>query len=185
MKQTSTDLPGVLLLEPRVFGDDRGYFFESFNRNVFADAGLTVEFVQDNISKSVGGVIRGLHLQNPNSQGKLITVLDGSVVDVAVDVRVGSPTFGRWVSFELSSANKRHVYIPPGMAHGFAVTSDSAIFSYKCTTYYAPEHELTIRWDDPDLAITWPVSSPVLSAKDRAGALLADCPPDRLPQYVG
>lgn len=179
-----TSLPGVFLLEPRVFSDPRGTFFELFQNKRFADAGLPTTFVQDNVSFSERGTLRGLHLQNPFAQGKLVSVLEGEVFDVAVDVRVGSPTFGRWVGELLSSTNHRQLYIPPGFAHGFCVTSARCIFQYKCTDIYAPSAELGVIWNDPDLGITWPVEAPLLSAKDERYPRLAEIPPDKLPRYV-
>jgi len=163
----------VLLIEPRVFGDARGFFFESFNQRDFAQAtGLDLQFVQDNHSKSAQGVLRGLHYQVQNPQGKLVRVTAGEVFDVAVDIRRDSPTFGQWVGEILSADNKRQLWVPPGLAHGFVVLSEHAEFLYKTTDYYAPEHERCIAWDDPTLAIDWPAmaSAPKLSAKDAAGA---------------
>lgn len=176
MKITACDIPDVLLIEPRVFGDDRGFFFESFNQRAFNDAtGLNLRFVQDNHSRSARGVLRGLHYQCAQPQGKLVRVVAGAVFDVTVDVRRNSRTFGKWVGMELSADNKRQFWIPPGLAHGFLVLSDSADFLYKTTDYYAPEHERCIAWNDPTLAIDWPLagSAPVLSAKDLAGQSLA------------
>jgi dTDP-4-dehydrorhamnose 3,5-epimerase len=176
MKVTTTAIEGVLIIEPRVFGDERGFFFESFNQRAFNEAvGHTVDFVQDNHSRSAKGVLRGLHFQRPpHAQGKLVRVTQGSVFDVAVDTRADSPTFGRWVGVELSGANHRQMWIPAGLAHGFLVTSDSADFLYKTTDYYRPESEGSVRWDDPDLAIAWPLEgiTPALSAKDAAAPLL-------------
>lgn len=180
-----TDLPGVLLIEPKVFGDERGYFLETWSAERYASEGIGVRFVQDNMSKSRRGTLRGLHLQNPFSQGKLVHVVSGEVFDVAVDVRVGSPTFGRHYGATLSETNKRQLYIPPGYAHGFCVTSEEAIFCYKCTEVYHPEAEVTIAHDDPALGIPWPISSPTLSSKDLAGLRLADVPGARLPRYPG
>ena len=180
MNIISTEIRGVILIEPKVFGDDRGYFFETWNRRRFAAAGLDVDFVQDNLSYSQRGTLRGLHFQNPHAQGKLVSVLQGEVYDVVVDIRVGSPTFGRWLGIRLSAENRRQVYVSPGIAHGFCVTSESALFAYKCTDYYAPEAEATIAWDDPDLAIPWPVRDPILSAKDSRGIPLKDFPSERL-----
>ncbi len=177
-----TSLPGVLLVETRVFGDARGRFQETYNARRYAEAGLDAVFVQDNVSVSEKGVLRGLHLQNPRGQGKLVSVLHGSVYDVAVDVRLGSPTFGQHVGCELTEENGRQLYIPPGFAHGFVVTSATATFLYKCTDYYAPEAELSVRWDDPDLGIRWPVDAPVLSEKDAAAPRLRDVPEKRLPR---
>ena len=176
MKVTTTAIEGVLIIEPKVFGDERGFFFESFNQQAFNEAvGQTVDFVQDNHSRSARGVLRGLHFQRPpHAQGKLVRVTQGSVFDVAVDIRADSPTFGRWVGVELSGANHRQMWIPAGLAHGFLVTSDSADFLYKTTDYYRPESEGSVRWDDPDLAIAWPLDgiTPSLSAKDAAAPAL-------------
>ncbi|AOE87988.1 dTDP-4-dehydrorhamnose 3,5-epimerase [Pseudomonas sp. TCU-HL1] len=176
MKAIPTAIPDVLILEPRVFGDERGFFFESFNARTFAEAtGVQREFVQDNHSKSQRGVLRGLHYQLQQAQGKLVRVVQGEVFDVVVDVRRSSPTFGRWVGVHLSAENKRQIWIPEGFAHGFLVLSEYAEFLYKTTDYYAPEHERCIRWDDPDLAIDWPLSeAPQLSAKDKAGINFKD-----------
>ena len=169
MKATPLAIPEVLLIEPRVFGDDRGFFFESFNQAQFdAAVGRNVVFVQDNHSRSAKNVLRGLHYQIRQPQGKLVRVVAGEVFDVAVDMRKSSPTFGRWVGEVLSAENKRQLWVPEGFAHGFAVLSESAEFLYKTTDYYAPEHERCIAWNDPDLAVAWPLSGePVLSAKDR------------------
>jgi len=185
MQIKETDLPGVLLVEPKVFGDERGYFLETWSAERYREQGVNVAFVQDNLSKSRRGTLRGLHLQNPNGQGKLVYVVIGEVFDVAVDVRIGSPTFGRWFGTTLSETNKRQMYIPVGYAHGFCVTSEEAIFAYKCTTPYRPETEVTIAYDDPRLGIPWPVTSPTLSKKDIAGLRLADVPQERLPHYRG
>ena len=176
MKITSTEIPDVLLIEPRVFGDARGFFFESFNRQGFREAtGLDLDFVQDNHSRSGKGVLRGLHYQIEQPQGKLVRVVRGAVFDVAVDIRQGSATFGRWVGTELSEDNHRQLWIPPGFAHGFMVLSDSADFLYKTTDYYAPAHERCIAWNDPDIGINWPADViPQLSAKDQGGKRLAD-----------
>jgi dTDP-4-dehydrorhamnose 3,5-epimerase len=173
MQVTATAIHDVLLIEPRVFGDARGFFFESFNQQAFAEAtGLAVDFVQDNHSKSARDVLRGLHYQiAPKAQGKLVRVVQGEVFDVAVDLRRESKTFGHWVGEILSADNKRQLWIPPGFAHGFLTLSDSAEFLYKTTDYYSPAHERCIRWDDPDLAIGWPLQgAPLLAAKDQAGA---------------
>lgn len=183
LKQTETDLPGVVILEPRVFRDDRGYFLETWNQSRYAEKGLPERFVQDNLSFSTKGVLRGLHYQHPQGQGKLVSVIHGAVFDVAVDIRVGSPTFARWVGVTLSGENNRALYIPPGFAHGFVVLGDTALFSYKCTEYYAPKFEASLLWDDPDLAIAWPEASPILSPKDLAAPRLRDVAPDRLPAY--
>lgn len=178
-------LAGALIIEPRVFGDARGFFMETWNAARYAEAGITAEFVQDNLSFSRRGVLRGLHFQKPNPQGKLVYVLAGEVFDVAVDIRVGSPTFGQWESVVLSSENRRQFYVPPGFAHGFCVTSETALFAYKCTDLYNPAAEGSVLWNDPDLAIPWPVSDPELSAKDEVGVRLKDFPRDRLPLFEG
>ena len=174
MNLIPTAIPDVLLLEPRVFGDERGFFLESWNKRTFAELGITADFVQDNHSRSQKNVLRGLHYQIEHAQGKLVRVTAGEVYDVAVDLRRSSPTFGQWVSFTLSAANKRMAWIPPGFAHGFLVTSDSAEFLYKTTDYYSPAHERTLLWNDPQLAIPWPLDGePLLAAKDKAGTPLA------------
>ena len=173
MRVTPTEIPDVLLVEPRVFGDDRGFFYESWNRRALAAAGLDVDFVQDNHSRSTRGVLRGLHYQVRHAQGKLVRVVAGEVYDVAVDLRRGSPTFGRHVAMTLSAENRRMLWVPPGFAHGFCVTSDSAEFLYKTTDYWHAEHERTLLWNDPALGIAWPVDAPVLAAKDAAGTPLA------------
>jgi dTDP-4-dehydrorhamnose 3,5-epimerase len=172
MKATSLAIPDVILLEPRVFGDDRGFFFESYNRQAFREAtGVDPDFVQDNHSRSVKGVLRGLHYQlPPKAQGKLVRVVSGEVYDVAVDIRRGSPTFGKWVGEVLSAENKRQMWIPPGFAHGFLTLSETAEFLYKTTDYYSPEHERCIRWDDSMVSVRWPIAgAPALSAKDVQG----------------
>ena len=172
MKITPCPIPDVLLLEPRIFGDDRGFFFESFNQRAFNQAtGLDLHFVQDNHSRSARNVLRGLHYQTAQPQGKLVRVVVGEVFDVAVDVRRNSPTFGQWAGELLSAANKRQLWVPPGLAHGFLVLSESADFLYKTTDYYAPEHERCIAWNDATLAIDWPLqgAAPLLSGKDAAG----------------
>ena len=173
---TPTALPEVLILEPKVFGDARGFFFESFNARDFAQAtDLNVDFVQDNHSKSARGVLRGLHYQIQHPQGKLVRVVQGEVFDVAVDLRKSSATFGRWVGVHLSADNHRQLWVPPGFAHGFVVTSESAEFLYKTTDYWYPEHERSLLWSDPTVAIQWPLdSAPLLAAKDAAGRLLAE-----------
>lgn len=180
MKVTRCEIEGLLLIEPQVFGDARGFFLESWNARRYAAAGIQVEFVQDNLSFSRRGIVRGLHFQNPASQAKLVSVLQGTVFDVAVDLRRRSPTFGRWHGVELSADSRRQFFIPPGFAHGFAVLSDTALFFYKCSDFYAPQHEITLAWDDPDIGIRWPVAEPVLSEKDRRGLRLKDVPPERL-----
>lgn len=176
MKVVQAALPEILILEPRVFSDARGYFFESHNRRVFRDlTGVDVEFVQDNHSRSVKDVLRGLHYQVRQAQGKLVRVIAGEIWDVAVDLRRSSPTFGKWAGFSLSAATRQMAWIPPGFAHGFLVTSDAAEVLYKTTDYYAPEHERTLLWNDPALAIEWPLSgAPVMTEKDRQGRVLAD-----------
>ena len=178
MKITPTRIAGVLLLKPKVFGDERGFFLESFSQKVFdAAVGGATHFVQDNHSRSSRGVLRGLHYQlDPHAQGKLVRVTQGAVFDVAVDIRRGSATFGQWVGVELSATNQRQLWLPPGMAHGFLVTSGSADFLYKATAYYAPEAERGIRWNDPAIGVEWPAfdTAPLLSAKDAAAPLLAE-----------
>ena len=179
MQVITTAISGVFVLEPRVFGDPRGFFTESYNRRTFAEAtGLDIDFVQDNHSRSRKGVLRGLHYQIQQPQGKLVRVTSGAVFDVAVDVRRSSRTFGRWVGVELSEENHRQLWVPPGMAHGFLVLSETADFMYKTTDYYAPEHERSIAWNDPSIGIEWPlaahgIDAPQLSEKDRVGQLLA------------
>ena len=176
MKITQTELPGVLILEPEVLFDSRGYFLEIYNQERYAAAGLKLKFVQDNMSYSSRGVLRGLHFQNPHAQGKLVQVLVGEVWDVAVDIRSGSQTYGRWTAITLSGENKRQFYIPPGFAHGFCVLSDTALFTYKCTDFYHPECDGGVRWNDPDIGIAWPVANPILSEKDKQLPLLRDLP---------
>ena len=174
MNITPTALPDVLLIEPKVFGDERGFFFESWNQRALAAAGLNAAFVQDNHSRSVRNVLRGLHYQIEHAQGKLVRVGAGEVFDVAVDIRRSSPTFGRSISMTLSAQNKRMLWIPPGFAHGFLVLSDAAEFLYKTTDYWYPEHERTLLWNDPALGIDWPLAgAPALAAKDAAGRVLA------------
>jgi dTDP-4-dehydrorhamnose 3,5-epimerase len=178
-----TDLPGVLILEPKVFLDDRGYFLETWNSTRYEQAGIPGPFVQDNISFSKKGILRGLHFQYPQSQGKLIQVLSGEVVDVVVDIRVGSPTYGQWVGEVLSESNHRQIYVPPGFAHGYCVTSEAALFSYKCTDFYNPATEHGIIWNDPDIGIKWSIAQPVLSPKDTVYPRLKDLRPENLPQF--
>jgi dTDP-4-dehydrorhamnose 3,5-epimerase len=173
MKVIETSLPEVLILEPKVFGDERGFFFESYNKKALEKVGITAEFVQDNHSRSVRNVVRGLHYQIKQPQGKLIRVIQGEIFDVAVDIRRSSPNFGRWAGFNLSAENKQVIWIPPGFAHGFLVLSEISEFVYKTTDYWAPEHERCIIWNDPDLAINWPLrDEPTLSAKDKLGHTL-------------
>ena len=170
-----TELPEVLLLEPKVFGDARGFFLESWNRKTFSGLGLDLDFLQDNHSRSAQGVLRGLHYQLHRPQGKLVRVTSGAVYDVAIDLRRSSPNFGLWTGHELSSENQRMLWVPPGFGHGFLVLSDTADFLYKTTEYYAPEHERCVLWNDPALGIPWPLSGePALSAKDKVGSLLKD-----------
>ena len=179
MKATRLAIPEVVLIEPKVFGDARGFFFESYNQRAFNEAtGTDFQFVQDNHSRSAKGVLRGLHYQLRQPQGKLVRVVQGAVFDVAVDIRKSSPTFGQWVGVELSADNHRQLWVPPGFAHGFLVLSDSADFLYKTTDYYAPEHERCIAWNDPALAIVWPDMgmAPCLSGKDQRGLGLAEAP---------
>lgn len=183
MLLTSTDLPDVLLIMPQVFGDQRGYFMETWNQVRYAAAGLDVNFVQANVSKSEMGSLRGLHFQFPNPQGKLVYVLQGEVYDVAVDIRVGSPNFGKWVGLMLSEKNRHQLYIPPGFAHGFCVTSGSALFAYHCTTPYDADADGVIAWDDPEIGIEWPVDEPILSDKDATALRFKDML-ERLPPYL-
>lgn len=183
MKAIPTDLPEVIVIEPRVFPDERGFFFESWHAEKFRELGIAAEFVQDNHSKSSQGTLRGLHFQlPPHAQGKLVRVIDGEVFDVAVDLRRDARTFRRWTGHELRADEPRQLWIPPGYAHGFVVTEGPALFAYKCTARYDPHSELTVRWDDPDLAIEWPGGPPTLSAKDAGAPGLAEIPPDRLPR---
>jgi len=182
MNVIETAISGVLIIEPKVWGDERGYFLETYRINRYTELGIPATFVQDNQSFSCKGVLRGLHVQHPNAQGKLIQVLAGEVFDVAVDIRRSSATFGHWVGVTLSGENKRQFWIPAGFAHGFLVTGDHALFTYKNTTYYSPEHELSIRWDDPEIGIDWPLHGiPELSAKDRDAAYLKEIHLARLP----
>lgn len=185
MKIIKTDLPGCVVIEPAVHGDARGFFYESFNAQKFADAGLDLKFVQTNVSRSAQGVLRGLHYQWPNPQGKLVSVLEGEVYDVAVDIRAGSPTFGRWAAAILSADNKRHFWIPEGFAHGFAVLSDGATFMYQCTAAYERAADAGIRWNDADVAVDWPLAEPLLSDKDQRAPFLAAVPREKLPAYMG
>lgn len=184
MNIIETKLAGVFVIEPKVFGDARGFFMETWNQSRYADSGLPLNFVQDNLSFSQKGVLRGLHFQNPNSQGKLVHVLQGEVFDVTVDIRLGSPTFGQWVGVTLSSENKRQFYIPTGFAHGFCVVSETALFAYKCTELYHPQSEYGVSWNDPDLGIEWPVKQPLLSEKDQGYPRLKEIERSRLPGYI-
>ncbi len=184
MKLIKTSLDGCVVIEPRVHGDARGFFYESFNADRFAEAGLDLKFVQTNVSRSEQGVLRGLHYQWPNPQGKLVSVLEGEVYDVAVDIRVGSPTFGQWAAAILSAENKRHFWVPEGYAHGFAVLSGPATFVYQCTAHYDGAADASIRWNDATLAIDWPLAKPSLSDKDSRAPFLADVAAEKLPVYA-
>jgi dTDP-4-dehydrorhamnose 3,5-epimerase len=181
MKVVETSLPSCVIIEPAVFGDDRGFFFETWNADRYGQLGLPDKFVQSNVSSSARGVLRGLHYQWPNPQGKLVSVLEGEVYDVAVDIRRGSPTFGRWAAVILSAENKRQFWIPEGFAHGFAVLSERAIFSYLCTAQYDRSADAAVRWNDADIGIDWPIDGPLLSEKDAIAPFLKDVAPDRLP----
>ena len=176
MHATSTTITGVLLIEPKVFGDERGFFFESYNEHAFAEAtGIAAKFVQDNHSRSVKNTLRGLHYQIRQAQGKLVRAVTGEIFDVVVDLRRSSPTFGKWEGHRLSAENKIMLWIPAGLAHGFAVLSDYADFLYKTTDYWAPQHERTLLWNDPELGIAWPLAGePILATKDRAGKRLSE-----------
>ena len=184
MKFIETSLPGCVVIEPQVFGDSRGFFYESYNEAKYREAGIDRRFVQSNVSRSARGVLRGLHYQWPNPQGKLVSVLDGEVYDVAVDIRRGSPTFGQWTGVMLTAENHRHFWIPEGFAHGFCVLSEFATFSYQCTDLYDAKADGGVRWNDPAIGIDWPISNPLLSDKDAKAPLLADVPLDRLPEYL-
>jgi dTDP-4-dehydrorhamnose 3,5-epimerase len=183
MKVSTTTLPGVLVIEPAVFADARGDFMETFNARRYAEHGIPGPFVQDNQSLSAPDVLRGLHFQNPNAQDKLVHVVRGAVFDVAVDIRVGSPTFGRWTGAELSDENRRQMYIPGGFAHGFCVIRGPAVFSYKCTAFYDSSAEKTIAWNDPAIGVDWPVGQPVVSDRDAAALNLRDLDPEALPRF--
>ena len=184
MKIIETSLPGCAVVEPTVFGDERGVFFETWNAERFGQNGLPTKFAQSNVSTSVKGVLRGLHYQWPRPQGKLVSVLEGEVYDVAVDIRRGSPTFGRWEAAILSAGNHRQIWIPEGFAHGFAVLSERAVFSYLCTDVYVREADAGVRWNDAAIGIDWPIGDPVLSAKDGNAPFLDEVAPERLPVYV-
>jgi dTDP-4-dehydrorhamnose 3,5-epimerase len=183
MKVIETTLPGALILEPQVFGDSRGFFYESYHQARYRDAGVLGDFVQTNVSRSAKGVLRGLHYQWPKPQGKLVSVLEGEVYDVAVDIRRGSPNFGQWVGVMLTADNHRHFWIPEGFAHGFCVLSEFATFTYQCTALYDPAADAGVRWNDADIGIDWPVSKPLLSDKDGKTPLLKDIADDRLPVF--
>jgi len=174
VRVTTIDIPGVLVFEPTVRRDQRGFFVETFHIKRYQEAGIVESFVQDNLSRSVRGTLRGLHFQEPHAQGKLVMAVEGAVYDVVVDIRVGSPTFGRWYGLDLSDQNLRQVYVPPGCAHGFCVTSETAMFLYKCTDYYSPMDERGVLWSDPALAIPWPIRDPILSDKDQKYRPLAE-----------
>jgi len=182
MKVHETELKGLLVIEPDCFGDQRGFFMETWQKERYRELGIGEEFVQDNLSYSEHGILRGLHYQKPQGQGKLVYVIEGEVYDVAVDVRKGSPTFGRWVGYCLSGDNKRQLFIPAGFAHGFCVTGEKALFAYKCTDYYNREAEKGVIFNDPDLGIKWPVEAPVISEKDRELPRLKDINSDDLPE---
>jgi dTDP-4-dehydrorhamnose 3,5-epimerase len=182
MKVTPTMLPDVLLIEPTIHGDHRGWFVESWQRERYRAAGIDADFVQDNQSFSARGTLRGLHIQNPHGQGKLVQVIQGEVFDVAVDVRRGSPDFGRWAGVRLNAETKHQLWVPAGFLHGFLVLSETALFSYKCTDLYHPDAQFAVRWDDPDIGIEWPLAAPpTLSSKDREAPFLRDIPATRLP----
>lgn len=183
MKVTTTKLDGALVFEPKIFGDSRGFFMETWNYQRYKEAGLDVKFIQSNLSKSAKGVLRGLHFQNPNSQGKLVQILTGEVFDVAVDIRQGSPTFGQWHGEILSGDNNKQFYIPEGFAHGFCVLSDTAIFSYMCTNVYDAAADNSLLWNDPEIDIDWPIDNPLLSDKDKNALTLKATNKDRLPKY--
>jgi dTDP-4-dehydrorhamnose 3,5-epimerase len=183
LKVIATRLPGCVAIEPDVFGDARGFFYESYNADKFKAAGLDLRFVQSNVSRSARGVLRGLHYQWPNPQGKLVSVVEGEVFDVAVDIRRGSPTFGQWAGVMLTAENHRHFWVPEGFAHGFVVLSEFATFAYQCTALYDAKADAGVRWNDAAIAIDWPVSAPLLSGKDEKAPLLADIAPERLPVW--
>lgn len=183
MEVISLEIPEVKLIKPKIYGDTRGFFLETYQKQRYLEAGIPNDFVQDNLSKSAKGVLRGLHIQNPKSQGKLVSVIAGEVFDVAVDVRIGSPTFGQSIGYYLNEENKCQLWVPRGFAHGFVVTSDEAIFSYKCDEYYAPEHEVSLAWNDKSLGIQWPCDNPLLSSKDQTGIALKDFDDKQLPHY--
>lgn len=184
MEVIQTPLPGVLLIRPRVFRDERGTFLETWRRERYDEAGIPEEFVQDNAASSVRGVLRGLHYQYPEPQGKLVMALQGEVFDVAVDIRQGSPHFGEWYGARLSAVNGQQLWIPEGFAHGYAVLSETAVFSYKCTRAYNPHGDAALRWDDADIGIDWPLADPVLSDKDAAASKLREIQPSRLPSFA-
>lgn len=184
MNVLPTELPGVMIVEPKVFGDDRGSFVETWQRERYAAAGLGTEMVQDNLSRSIRGVLRGLHFQYPQPQAKLVYPIEGEILDVAVDIRVGSPTFGRHTTALLNAKNFRQLYVPEGFAHGFCVVSEKAVVAYKCSTPYAPQFDRGVAWNDPQLAIAWPTKEPLLSPKDAGLPRLADIPHDQQPRFA-
>jgi dTDP-4-dehydrorhamnose 3,5-epimerase len=184
MKFIATSLPGCAVIEPQVFGDARGFFYESYNEAKFREASIDRKFVQSNVSRSSRGVLRGLHYQWPHPQGKLVSVLEGEVYDVAVDIRRGSPTFGQWAGVLLTAENHRHFWIPEGFAHGFCVLSEFATFAYQCTDLYDAKADGGIRWNDAAIGIDWPMAAPLLSDKDNKAPLLAEVPADRLPEFL-
>lgn len=183
MDVIDSPLPGIKIIQPKVFGDARGFFLETYSAQRYRDAGIPDAFVQDNVSLSARGILRGLHFQNPGSQGKLVTVLKGEVFDVVVDVRAGSPNFGKWFGLLLNEETKQQLWVPAGFAHGFVVTSESALFSYKCDAYYQPENEFSLLWNDPEIGIDWPILDPRLSQKDVLGKALKDFAPSELPIF--
>jgi dTDP-4-dehydrorhamnose 3,5-epimerase len=183
MRFIETSIPGVVVVEPRVFEDSRGFFMETYHRQKFAEAGITCEFVQDNHSRSRRGTLRGLHYQLQQPQAKLCRVIEGEVLDVVLDIRRGSPTFGHWTAVVLSADNKREIFVPRGFAHGFVVLSETAEFLYKCDDFYLPGDEKGILWNDPELGIEWGIEDPILSEKDRVNPRLSEMPPDNLPLY--
>jgi dTDP-4-dehydrorhamnose 3,5-epimerase len=183
MKVIQTALDGAFIIEPKLWGDARGFFAETYHKQRYREVGITLDFVQDNVSSSSRGVLRGLHYQHINAQGKLVYVLQGEVFDVAVDIRKGSPTFGQWAAVILSDKKLNQFWVPPGFAHGFCVLSEQAIFAYKCTNLYRPETEVSLLWNDADIGIEWPLASPTVSTKDEKGLLLKDIPIEKLPVY--
>ena len=185
MRVEPTKLDGVCLIVPDVFGDARGFFMETWNARRYREHGITADFVQDNVSFSQGRIVRGLHYQKPTAQAKLISVLEGEIFDVAVDIRVGSPTFGTWASAVLSSENKHQFFVPEGFAHGFMALSPTALVHYKCSDFYDRQAERSLRWDDPDVGIDWPAGTPLLSDKDAAAPFLRDIPPEHLFSFEG
>lgn len=185
MNILETKIPGLLIIAPKVFGDSRGFFLETWSKQKYKEVGIDLDFVQDNMSFSTKGVLRGLHFQNPNAQGKLVSVVQGEVFDVAVDIRDGSPTFGEWAGVMLSGEKHNQFWIPPGFAHGFCVVSDTAYFTYKCTDIYNPSADGGVLWNDPEIGIQWPLDEVLLSEKDKVHPLLKDLPKERLFEYKG